>query len=83
LAVEDAPREVVELALKAANAIGDGLYGVDVKTVNGRSVLIEVNDNPNLDHGVEDRVLGDALYEKLMTVFRSRVDAGKQSKSAG
>ncbi|HEX5421157.1 MAG TPA: RimK family protein [Gammaproteobacteria bacterium] len=83
LAVEDAPHEVVELALKAANAIGDGLYGVDVKTVNGRSVLIEVNDNPNLDHGVEDCVLGDALYEKLMTVFRSRVDAGKQSKSAG
>src|SRR5690606_36148795 len=45
LPVEQAPREVVELALKAANAIGDGFYGVDVKTVNGHCVLIEVNDN--------------------------------------
>jgi glutathione synthase/RimK-type ligase-like ATP-grasp enzyme len=80
--VEQAPREVVELALKAANAIGDGLYGVDIKTVNGRSVLIEVNDNPNIDRGVEDLVLGDAVYEKVMKVLRARVDAGKQSRAA-
>ena len=79
--VEHAPAEVVELAVKTANAIGDGLYGVDVKTVNGKSVLIEVNDNPNLDHGVEDLVLGDDLYERLMQVFRARVDAAKQPKS--
>ncbi|HEU4617998.1 MAG TPA: RimK family protein [Gammaproteobacteria bacterium] len=79
LPVDQAPREVVELAQKAANAIGDGLYGVDVKTVNGRSVLIEVNDNPNVDRGVEDAVLGDALYEKIMKVFRARVDAAKRA----
>ncbi len=82
LAVEDAPRDVVALALKAANAIGDGLYGVDIKTVNGKQVLIEVNDNPNIDRGVEDAVLGDALYERLMKVFRTRVDAGKQPRAA-
>jgi glutathione synthase/RimK-type ligase-like ATP-grasp enzyme len=67
--------------LKTANAIGDGLYGVDIKSVNGKSVLIEVNDNPNLDRGVEDLVLGDELYERVMRVFRARVDAGKQPKS--
>jgi glutathione synthase/RimK-type ligase-like ATP-grasp enzyme len=77
LPVEEAPRDVIELALKAANAIGDGLYGVDIKTVNGRSVLIEVNDNPNVDRGVEDAVIGDALYERVMRVFRARVDAAK------
>jgi glutathione synthase/RimK-type ligase-like ATP-grasp enzyme len=81
LPVEEAPREVVELALKTANAIGDGLYGVDVKTVDGRHVLIEVNDNPNLDRGVEDVALGDELYERGMRVFRARVDAGKQNRN--
>jgi glutathione synthase/RimK-type ligase-like ATP-grasp enzyme len=76
--VQHAPREVIRLALKTANAIGDGLYGVDIKTVNGRHVVMEVNDNPNIDRGVEDAVLGDELYERIMKVFKARVDAGKQ-----
>jgi glutathione synthase/RimK-type ligase-like ATP-grasp enzyme len=83
IAIEDTPRDVVDLALRAANAIGDGLYGVDIKTVNGQPVLIEVNDNPNIDHGVEDQVLGDALYERVMKVFRARVDGGRQARNAG
>ncbi len=83
ISVQHAPREVIQLALNAANAIGDGLYGVDIKTVNGRHVLIEVNDNPNIDRGVEDAVLGDELYDRMMKVFRTRVDAGKQFKPAG
>ena len=82
LPVEHAPSEVVELALKTANAIGDGLYGVDIKTVDGRAVLIEVNDNPNLDHGVEDAVLGDELYDRIMKVFKVRVDAAKQPRNS-
>src|SRR5690606_36745035 len=32
LTVEQAPREVLDIALRAANAIGDGFYGVDIKT---------------------------------------------------
>jgi glutathione synthase/RimK-type ligase-like ATP-grasp enzyme len=79
--VEAAPREVVDLAVKTANAIGDGLYGVDIKSVNGRSILIEINDNPNLDRGVEDLVLGDELYERVMKVFKARVDAGKHTRT--
>ncbi len=71
------------LALKTANAIGDGLYGVDIKTVNGHHVLMEINDNPNVDSGVEDAVLGDELYARIMKGFRARVDAGKQAKTAG
>ena len=81
--IEHVPREVIQLALRAANAIGDGLYGVDIKTVNGRHVLMEVNDNPNVDRGVEDAVLGDKLYDRIMKVLKARVDAGKQSKPAG
>jgi len=83
IAVQHAPREVIQLALNAANAIGDGLYGVDIKTVNGRHVLMEVNDNPNIDRGVEDAVIGDELYDRMMKVFKTRVDAGKQFKPAG
>jgi glutathione synthase/RimK-type ligase-like ATP-grasp enzyme len=81
LPVEKAPRDVVDLALRAANAIGDGFYGVDLKTVNGRCVLMEVNDNPSIESGVEDLVLGDALYERVMKVFRTRVDAGRQPRT--
>ena len=83
LPVEQAPADVIDLALRAANAIGDGLYGVDIKTVDGRPVLIEVNDNPNVDHGVEDSVLGDELYDRIMKVFKARVDAAKQPPRPG
>jgi glutathione synthase/RimK-type ligase-like ATP-grasp enzyme len=76
--VEQAPREVIELALRTANAVGDGFYGVDIKSVDGKLVLIEINDNPSVDSGVEDTVLGDALYERVMRVFRARLDAGRQ-----
>jgi glutathione synthase/RimK-type ligase-like ATP-grasp enzyme len=82
IAVQDAPREVLQLALQTANAIGDGFYGVDIKTVGGRHVLMEVNDNPNVDHGVEDSVLGDELYDRIMKRIRARVDAGKQFAAA-
>jgi glutathione synthase/RimK-type ligase-like ATP-grasp enzyme len=82
IAVQHAPREVLQLALKTANAIGEGFYGVDIKTVGGRHVLMEVNDNPTVDHGVEDSVLGDELYDRFMKRMRARVDAGKQFAAA-
>jgi glutathione synthase/RimK-type ligase-like ATP-grasp enzyme len=82
LDVRHAPRDVVNLALRTANAVGDGFYGVDIKTVNGRPVLMEINDNPTVDRGVEDAVVGDDLYERVMKVFRARVDAAKQFKPA-
>ena len=44
-------------ALLAANLIGDGLYGVDMKMTARGPVVIEVNDNPNIDAGAEDSVL--------------------------
>ena len=71
LRVEDAPPIVVQTALKAANLMGDGLYGVDLKEVNGKIYVIEVNDNPSIDAGVEDIVLKDELY---LTVIRSIIN---------
>lgn len=75
--IELAPRRAVNAALKAANLIGDGLYGVDVKQSKGKFYVIEVNDNPNLDAGVEDRVLRDELYRRIMSVFLKRIEQRK------
>jgi glutathione synthase/RimK-type ligase-like ATP-grasp enzyme len=74
LPVELAPRHVVRTALRAANLIGDGLYGVDVKEIGGKAYLIEVNDNPSIDAGVEDSVLKDELYRRVMSSFLHRID---------
>jgi len=76
--VGETPEEVVRLGLKAANLIGDGLYGVDIKQVNDRCLIIEVNDNPNVDAGNEDGVLKDALYREVMGVFLRRIEARKR-----
>ena len=64
-------------ALKAANLIGDGLYGVDVKQSNDKFYVIEVNDNPNIDAGVEDEILRDELYRRIMDVFLARIEQHK------
>ncbi len=72
--VEQAPEKVVSTALKAANLIGDGLYGVDVKQSDKGVYVIEVNDNPNLDFGVEDAVLKEGLYDTVMGEFLRRLE---------
>ncbi len=68
-AIEDTPKAVVDVAVKAASLVGNGLYGVDMKQFGQQLYVIEVNDNPNLDAGVEDAVLGDALYERILQHF--------------
>jgi glutathione synthase/RimK-type ligase-like ATP-grasp enzyme len=69
----EAPSIVVNTALRAANLIGDGLYGVDLKLVEGACYVIEINDNPSIDAGCEDQVLKDALYRDVMGVFLRRI----------
>jgi glutathione synthase/RimK-type ligase-like ATP-grasp enzyme len=75
--VEMAPRKAVSIALKAANLIGNGLYGVDVKESDGKFYVIEVNDNPNVESGVEDEILRDELYRRIMEVFLRRIEERK------
>ena len=74
VAIEATPKAVLEVAVKAARLIGDGLYGVDLKEVNGRVVVMEVNDNPNLDGGYEDGILKEQLWDELIRWFRVRLD---------
>jgi glutathione synthase/RimK-type ligase-like ATP-grasp enzyme len=38
---------------------------------------MEVNDNPNIDAGIEDEVLGDELYFRVMEVFLKRMETVK------
>lgn len=78
LPVGMAPKKVVSCALKAANLIGDGFYGVDIKEHNSNCYVIEINDNPSIDAGVEDAVLGDELYRKIMSTLLRRVENRKQ-----
>jgi glutathione synthase/RimK-type ligase-like ATP-grasp enzyme len=74
MAVHEAPRAVVELALRTANLIGNGLYGVDLKQSGDKVVVIEVNDNPNLDAGIEDAYLKDDLYSLVLEEFVRRLE---------
>lgn len=69
------PEGLLQTALRTTRLIGDGLYGVDIKTLGKEHYVIEVNDNPALDHGDEDKILGDALYSTVMQVFLQRMQA--------
>ncbi len=81
IAVEDAPPELLKIALRASNLIGDGLYGVDVKQVGKKFYVIEVNDNPNINSGVEDKILKGELYDRFMATFVKRIEKLKERKS--
>ena len=82
MAIEDVPPSVVRLALRCTKLIGDGLYGVDIKERNGRVMVMEVNDNPSIEAGVEDAVLKDELYRAVMREFRRRLDARGASRAS-
>lgn len=81
LAVHEVPRAVVELAVKTANLIGDGLYGVDLKQSGDKVVVIEVNDNPNMDAGIEDAYLQDDLYSLVLEEFIRRLELKRRGQA--
>lgn len=72
--VNQVPDKIKDAALKVTNLIGNGLYGVDVKVSGGKAYVIEVNDNPNIDAGVEDQILHDELYRRIIRTLKSRVE---------
>lgn len=63
--ITKAPKELLDCAVAAANAIGGGLYGVDLKQIENDYIVIEVNDNPTINAGDEDQANGD-IYERLI-----------------
>ena len=42
--------------------------------VKDRALIIEVNDNPSIDAGVEDAYLGEDLYRRIMSEFLRRLE---------
>ena len=74
LPIEKVPKKILEVALKSAKLMGKGLYGIDVKEVNGKPLVIEINDNPNIDFGVEDAFYGDQIYMEILSALKNRLD---------
>jgi glutathione synthase/RimK-type ligase-like ATP-grasp enzyme len=72
--IAQAPPEVIDIAVRAARPIGDGFYGVDLKQTDRGIVVMEVNDNPNLEHGIEDQVGKDEIWTKLLKWFIERFE---------
>ena len=65
-----------------AALIGNGLYGVDVKQNDEGVYVIEINDNPNIDAGVEDGILGAELYQAIIDEFLRRLNLRKGVEEA-
>jgi glutathione synthase/RimK-type ligase-like ATP-grasp enzyme len=74
VAIKDVPSVVLDAALRASKLMGNGLYGVDMKQYQDQVYVIEVNDNPNVDAGIEDKLLGKGVYEAIMKKFAERLN---------
>jgi glutathione synthase/RimK-type ligase-like ATP-grasp enzyme len=72
--VADVPAEILRIATRAAALIGNGLYGVDLKETAAGIFVIEINDNPSIDAGVEDACLKDELYRIVLREFIRRIE---------
>lgn len=81
--LDQVPPVVLNTARRAARLIGEGFYGVDLKQFGRKAMVIEINDNPNVDAGVEDGLLKESLYDQVMRVFRRRMDEKKHRTSNG
>ncbi len=81
LPLDRVPGQVVRTAVRASRLIGDGLYGVDLKQIGRMVYLVEINDNPSIDVGYEDKAAGDGLYTAILSVFAKRLEALHSSRS--
>lgn len=63
--VTGAPPKLLAVAVAAANAIGESLYGIDLKEIDGEYFVIEVNDNPTIAAGEEDQA-NPEIYSEVI-----------------
>jgi glutathione synthase/RimK-type ligase-like ATP-grasp enzyme len=73
ISLGEAPPQVIDIGLRAASLIGDGLYGVDIKESEDGFFVVEVNDNPNIEHGTEDAAEKDQVWVELTKWFVERL----------
>jgi hypothetical protein len=55
---------------------------VDIKQTERGPVVIEINDNPNLEVGIEDAVLKDELYRRVLGDLVRRIELRRRQASA-
>ncbi|MCB0772416.1 MAG: RimK family protein [Flavobacteriales bacterium] len=74
--VDDCPKHIADTALRAVRAmVGEqGLFGVDIKEHEGKAYVIEVNECPNIDHGIEDVELGDEIYRRIIGSLKRSIE---------
>jgi glutathione synthase/RimK-type ligase-like ATP-grasp enzyme len=53
--LDQAPNDLIDIAVRAARPIGDGFYGVDVKETPNGFIVMEVNDSMIGGYGVFSR----------------------------
>jgi len=54
--------------------MGEGFYGVDLKETDDGIVVMEVNENPSLEHGIEDAAGKDEIWRRLLRWFIDRFE---------
>lgn len=70
------PADICSLAIHASACVGTGLYGVDIKETKRGPLVIEVNDNPSIDTGEEDKY--GNVWEAILEHFRRLVSKGER-----
>src|SRR5262245_40739700 len=74
LRLAKAPGALIDIAVRAARPIGQGFYDVDVKETDRGFIIMEVNDNPNLEHGIEDQAGKDEIWIRVLKWFIERFE---------
>ncbi len=46
----------------------------DLKMVDDKAYVIEINDNPSIDHELEDAIIGDEMYYRLLNHFEQALE---------
>jgi glutathione synthase/RimK-type ligase-like ATP-grasp enzyme len=62
---DEAPPELLRVALAASAAVDDSLHGVDLKEIDGQYTVIEVNDNPTIAATEEDQANPEIYAEVI------------------
>lgn len=68
------PRVVLDTAVRTANLIGRGLYGMDLKMIDDKTYMIEISDNPSIDHRLEDVIIGGETCYRLLDHLKQALE---------
>jgi glutathione synthase/RimK-type ligase-like ATP-grasp enzyme len=70
VSIDSIPSKVTDIAYQCMKFLDEGLYGIDIKETKEKCYAIEINDNPSIDGGVEDKIEGSKIYEAILKWFK-------------